>query len=135
MYTIARFDITVPLKREGRSWYNQIATALCACFPIQRLFSIQKRWIALDKALKKYSYETAEYIVNATAVYKFKEMYRKDVFNNGAIYEFEGIKLRGPKDYHFYLSKLYGDYMVLPPETERNWHGAEYVEEIGMYGK
>lgn len=34
-------------------------------------------------------------------------------------YNFEGETFKGPKDYHKYLSALYGDYMQLPPEDQR----------------
>ena len=36
-----------------------------------------------------------------------------------ADYPFEGETFKGPKDYDSYLKSLYGDYMVLPPEGER----------------
>ena len=36
-----------------------------------------------------------------------------------ADYTFEGEIFKGPKDYDSYLKNLYGDYMVLPPEGER----------------
>jgi lipopolysaccharide cholinephosphotransferase len=39
------------------------------------------------------------------------------------------MKLVGPKEYDFYLKHLYGNYMQLPPENERNVHAEEFVEE------
>ena len=36
-----------------------------------------------------------------------------------ADYSFEGEIFKGPKNYDRYLSTLYGDYMELPPEGER----------------
>lgn len=36
--------------------------------------------------------------------------------------EFEGILFPGSKDYHDYLSFLYGSYMVLPPAEQRKTH-------------
>ena len=36
-----------------------------------------------------------------------------------ADYTFEGETFKGPKDYDSYLRSLYGEYMVLPPEGER----------------
>jgi hypothetical protein len=36
-----------------------------------------------------------------------------------ADYTFEGETFKGPKDYDKYLTALYGDYMQLPPEDQR----------------
>ncbi len=46
--------------------------------------------------------------------------------------DFEGLKLLGPKDMHKHLSKTYGDYMQLPPESERVAHiPCNFVEKEG----
>lgn len=37
-------------------------------------------------------------------------------------YEFEGKILQGPKNYHDYLTYMYGDYMKLPPVEKRERH-------------
>ena len=37
-------------------------------------------------------------------------------------YSFEDIKLWGMKNYKAYLKHMYGDYMQLPPENQRNHH-------------
>lgn len=41
------------------------------------------------------------------------------VFTEFSEYEFEGEKFVGVKDYDTYLTALYGDYMQLPPEDQR----------------
>ena len=40
---------------------------------------------------------------------------------------FEKRKFSGFKNYDFYLSKLYGDYMKLPPEDKRRTHSVNAV--------
>lgn len=37
--------------------------------------------------------------------------------------EFEGYEFNAPNQYIEYLTNFYGDYMKLPPESERNGHG------------
>lgn len=53
---------------------------------------------------------------------KIKYGMPKEWFKNRDIYEFEGKKLYGIKDYDAFLSYTYGDYMTLPPEDKRVPH-------------
>ena len=46
----------------------------------------------------------------------------RKLFDDLAEYEFEGHTFFGFRDYDFYLQSVYGDYMVLPPESERDSH-------------
>ena len=44
------------------------------------------------------------------------------------MYGFEGKEYVGPVDYDEVLKQIYGDYMELPPEDQRNKHNAEIVQ-------
>ncbi len=46
-------------------------------------------------------------------------------YGEGARYQFEDINLVGPKNYHDYLTHIFGDYMQLPPETQRHGHAED----------
>lgn len=128
LYTVARFDMAVPLKKAGRSWFNQIGVFLCSHLPVQSMFCLTKRWMAYDRALRKYSYEECDYFTDAVCTYGAKGVFKKTVLGEGAFYEFEGLKLRGPEDYDAYLSQLYGDYMTPPPPQNRVRHSIEFME-------
>ena len=52
--------------------------------------------------------------------------------SNRASYEFEGHDYWGFRDYDEYLSSLYGDYMTLPPESERETHTNAKID-YGQY--
>lgn len=45
--------------------------------------------------------------------------------------EFEGIPVNGPKEYHQWLTHLYGDYMQLPPVEKRVGH--HYVDVMDLH--
>ncbi len=45
--------------------------------------------------------------------------YERRLVEELADYTFEGETFKGPKNYHEYLTNLYGDYMTLPPEDQR----------------
>lgn len=47
---------------------------------------------------------------------------KKEWLREFADYEFEGKTLQGPKNYHDYLTYMYGDYMQLPPPEKREQH-------------
>jgi hypothetical protein len=47
------------------------------------------------------------------------DYYERSCVEELADYSFEGEIFKGPKDYHKYLTDLYGDYMTLPPEDQR----------------
>lgn len=51
-----------------------------------------------------------------------KESFPKSWLDEVEKYSFDNIKLWGMKNYEAYLRHMYGDYMQLPPENQRNHH-------------
>ncbi len=49
-------------------------------------------------------------------------------YGEGKRYQFEDTTFVGPVDAHNYLSHIYGDYMQLPPESERHAHVDNYFK-------
>lgn len=68
------------------------------------------------------SQTTSLLTINNAGMWGDKEIVRTEWFGEGAELEFEGLKVRGPADYDKYLTRIYGDYMQLPPEDERVTH-------------
>lgn len=84
-----------------------------------------------DKTAQTYDYNTAEKAGVTIWGYGSKEiMIKKELFPVLKI-EFENGKFNAPSNYDYYLSHLYGDYMQLPPEEKRVYHGfdAYLIEE------
>lgn len=128
LYCLSTFEKSVQLNNPHRAFYNRVGVFICKNFKIYRFFQTPKIWRLVDKALKAYPCEKCTYYLNLMGAWKFKELFKKEVFGEGSFYDFEGMKLRGPKQYDFYLTQLYGDYMTPPPESERNKHNTETVE-------
>ena len=51
-----------------------------------------------------------------------KELMPKEIYSEITYVDFEGHKLPIMKNYDYYLTRLYGDYMTPPPENERITH-------------
>lgn len=62
----------------------------------------------------------------------FGELYLREGMENTVFADFEGRKWRIAKDYQGYLKKLYGDYMWIPPEEDREKH---FVLELKFPGE
>ena len=83
----------------------------------------------LDKTLKKYSEKESKVYVNFMGSYKLKSILSKEIYyGEGAYYDFEGLKLFGPKNYDGYLTHIYGDYMKIPDVEKQNKHNTEVIE-------
>ena len=51
-----------------------------------------------------------------------KYFWSREMFDKAELVEFEGGMYPAPQRWHEYLSGLYGDYMILPPEDQRRVH-------------
>lgn len=56
--------------------------------------------------------------------------YKRKWYSETAPIDFEGITFEGIKDYDDYLTFKFGDYMTLPPESERQGH--HYASELKL---
>ncbi len=60
--------------------------------------------------------------------------YKAEWYLHSADYLFEGVKLRGIRDYEAYLTFKFGNYKELPPECERKVHPvSRIVPDIGKW--
>ncbi len=63
-----------------------------------------------------------------------KCVYDREWFSDVVELDFNGRKFFAPKNYHEVLKKLYGDYMTLPPESERVTHEANVITYDDVLG-
>lgn len=84
----------------------------------------------LIKNMKKYNNEESMYITSLSGFYKYeKEILPKDFFDKLSEYKFSGRTYYGFANYDYYLQRLYGNYMKLPPEEKRHTHNVELVKQ------
>ena len=70
-----------------------------------------------NEYLLSFDYEKSSYVGNVD--FRETAIYNKKIFGNGIIRKFEGIEFNIPYEYDEYLSKIYGNYMQLPPIGKR----------------
>ncbi len=76
-----------------------------------------------EHRLQKYQFDNSKYVGSITAgMYGRKEVIKKEWMEPTVYFPFDRLSVPLYKDYHKYLSGLYGDYMQLPPEDERKTH-------------
>lgn len=95
--------------------------------------SINKILQKKDKIAKKNEYSKSEYVAffSYPSIPASKNYMPKDFFGEGTFKKFEDIeKVRVPANFEGYLTKVYGDYMKLPPEEKRVAH--HYNEIIDL---
>lgn len=69
-------------------------------------------------------------IANHCGAWGNREIVPAQWYREGCELEFEGLKVRAPKDYHNWLTRVYGDYMQLPPPEKRKGH--HYCDVIDL---
>lgn len=77
---------------------------------------------ALDKNARQYTASLTTNVSNFVNPYDSDLTVVKSLFQNLTDVEFEGKLYPAPKDYDVWLTKLYGNYMQLPPVDQRGGH-------------
>ncbi len=97
-------------------------------------FSTSKILTKLENHYREFPYESSEIVVNHGGAWGEKERCPKSQFGKGVLADFEGIKIRIPENYDEYLTRIYGDYMTPPPESERvPHHGTNAIDLENSY--
>ena len=123
LFKYSLFDTIVDCRIEDRPWYEKILFLIGTKIKFDKILDPYRRMKAIDKCLSRYDFYESKYIMNFMGSYKFKSiMDREKIYAEGAKYSFEGIDFNAPKNYDLYLTQIYGDYMKLPPESQRNKH-------------
>lgn len=111
-------DLTKDLKEETKIFKRKIF--------IGKMFSFlpQSKWIALYDKWNSKCHDETTFLVTVPTGRKhfFGELYERDKFYLSTKHEFEGQEWNVPKDYDYYLSKMYGNYMKIPDKKDIEKH-------------
>ncbi len=95
--------------------WKRKALLLCS-----KLFSVKSLHESMIEKATKYSDGSKKYLSNFGSYYAIpKETYPAEAFGTPKYVRFEDAEFPVPSDYHYVLTRTYGDYMQLPPENKR----------------
>lgn len=81
-----------------------------------------------EKVNEKYTYEDSKYVGTTSSIYNSENnRFLKDWYNDFCYLEFENMKFKAPVGYNEILTKMYGNYMELPPKEKQITH---HVNEV-----
>lgn len=129
LVNLSCFDDVVKINKKNRNLIEKIIIWFAIHTNIGKRLDTKKWLDRIDRTLKKCPASKSNTYVNFMGAYKFKSIISKEVYAEGAEYEFEGLKLNAPKYYDKYLTQIYGEYMKMPKDSEKNVHGSEVLEE------
>lgn len=79
--------------------------------------SLQRK---LDNVMQRYNDGTSDYYVSMASHYSyFKQLMPKSVYGEPKRVTYENMQLCAPEQTEDYLTRIFGDYMKLPPENKR----------------
>ena len=90
-------------------------------FKLSKIIGSRKIANHIEKVAKKYNpkkYDLVGTVTSGTT----RDIMDSKIYQKTALYDFEGVKHMGVKDYDTYLTSMYGDYMTLPPKEKQVTH-------------
>jgi len=106
--------------------YEPVSSACNVLYYITKPLSVHKI-IKISEFVSSCRKNGEYYVDYASYIECTKETAPIDYYGEPIMLEFEGEKFPAPCKYDFILEKLYGDYMKLPPEGERENHNAAVI--------
>ncbi len=97
-----------------------LKTKIATLFSMLLYPSVKKAVLKREKLFK--SVKKSSLVVNNSGAWLQKEIVPLNWCKESVMLQFEDLTLRAPKGYDEWLSFVYGDYMLLPPESERKPH-------------
>lgn len=116
------------LKKNRKKWEAamiKIAYSLRNVFPVNQ----EKAKTRFCNHIRKYDYDESDYVACYVGRYRKKEVVPKEAFGNGKDAPFEDMMIMAGEHPEIYLSSIYGDFMTLPPDSQRECHNFDYVED------
>lgn len=110
----------------GKGWFRKIIKI--PIIILLRLYTPDRIARKMDNLARQYDFNKSEYVGGVAWSLGPQERMKKIDYLPYCDVEFCGRKFHAPACWDYYLTKLYGDYMKLPPENQRINH--EFIAYI-----
>lgn len=121
----------VDTHKVGRPWYEKLIIKCLHYLSVGGLVNVDKDLKRMVNSLRKYNYDKSNYVGNLLGKYREKEVVPRSWFGESVLLPFEDIKVPCPTEYDSWLTRIYGDYMKLPPVEQRVSHDVEIIKLRG----
>lgn len=113
---------TITNKLSSKSTVKLLLNGLAVCIGKYKIADYMIR------LMQKYKSKNTENVCVLFSIYIMKEKIRREDLTDTIYTEFEGYSFPIPANYDIYLSKMYGNYMQLPPIEKRRTHSITACE-------
>ena len=116
------------MKKKEPIYKSAIRSVIKAGLLLYKPISYWKEWFMKQhlRIIDELHATGNDAMTNFIGNYNERDMYPKEVWGTPTLYKFEDTEFYGVENYDAYLSHLFGDYMTLPPENERHFHGDSF---------
>ena len=101
---------------EGKGWIKR------AIIHTMRLISLNKWNQIMNRYLSSHEFDSSPAVGNFSGHWEEKEIMAKEIYGTPTLVTFEDGMYYGIEKWDEYLTNMYGDYMKMPSESERQSH-------------
>ena len=110
----------IHMHRKNRPFIERALIKFGMLTRIDRMLDFDKIMRKSEAQLCKYNFHKSSYYISGYGNAKLREIMPSYYYGKGKKYKFEDIMINGPAKPERVLKQLYGDFMKMPPENERN---------------
>lgn len=111
-----------------RPWYEKVVIRILHFIPLGKLIDVNKTLSRMEKVLKKYDFCESLYAGNLLGKNREREITKTKWWGDPVSLPFENIMVNCPVDSDKIERNIYGDYMTLPDEKDRESHDIEIIK-------